>query len=276
MYCKKCGHKLIEISQFCSQCGMQLHIKSEKINEKDLVTTNDLKYFNGMLFSGISISEWEFEEEYYEDIDDEKIVDINELGFMSPIEEKEEALFKTIKRKREVHYKNGKINGLWRILTENDLGIYLITHRKEYVNGELIRNSEFNIDGTYKFDITYENGLAKLSKQYLVGNLWLRTEYLENITHKEEYYHKTGQLSLKKSVTINNLGNEQYVGTYESYNENGTPLDKLFYNDKGIADGIWKRYNENGELFLEQTYTNGKLIKENYQENKKRAYFLFD
>lgn len=258
MYCFECGFKLVENSKFCSECGTKQPIKeSEKIDENDLVTKNDLKYYNGELFTGESFGEWDFLEESDEDSG----------------EEYEEGYFKTVNRKRKANYLNGKLHGLWEVMTENDSGKFVITHKKEYSNGLILRDTEYNLDGTFKINALYENGSTKLIESYLAGNLWLRTEYNGNKIHKEEYYHKIGQLSVKKTVILNNLGREVNVGNLKSYNENGTSLDDLSFDDNGNADGIWKRYNEKGELFLEQLYKNGKLIKENYQEDKKRAWF---
>jgi len=258
MYCFECGFKLVEKSKFCSKCGTkQQSNNSEIIREEDLVTKDDLKYHNGKLFTGESFGEWDFLEES------------DEISG----EEYEEGYFKTVNRKRKANYLKGKLHGLWEVMTENENGIFVVTDKKEYENGLLIKNTEYNIDGTFKLNATYENGSTKLIESYLAGNLWLRTEYAGNKIHKEEYYHKIGQLSVRKTVILNNLGREVNIGTLKSYNEDGTPLDDLSFDDKGNANGIWKRYNEKGELFLEQLFKNGTLIKENYQEDKKRAWF---
>lgn len=263
MYCFECGFELVSGAKFCSNCGISqanLKLSDSEINiplvdETDLISDNELKYYNGKLFSGQSIHNWE----YYIQTEDMECFSDDDL----------------VKKKRETNYFKGKLHGSLTVYTLNKFEEFILTKKQEYINGVLNYNAEFEIDGTKKNKQVYNNGTIELSEIYLEGKIWLRNFYSGVRITKEEYYSNLGQLSSIKTVVPDSLGREKTIGVFESYNEDGTPIDKLFFDESGNPDGVWKRYNHKGELFLKQVYKNGRLISENYDETKKRAWFIY-
>jgi hypothetical protein len=259
MYCYNCGSELLKEAKFCSYCGKsQSDLKLPKtveteliIDEKELKTKSNLKYYNGIPFTGKSVEYSEYYDQTLEFVTDDDL----------------------IKNKQESNYLEGRLNGLFTVHTENSYGEYSLIEKKVYSNGNLIQHSEFEINGAPINNYIYEDGKLKLNETYLGGKIWLRNTYSGYKITKEEYFTENEQLSSRKTVIPDSVGHEQKIGKFESFNEDGTPRDELFFSDEGEPIGIWKRFNEVGELYLVQEYKDGNLISEEFISNKNPIRF---
>ena len=151
----------------------------------------------------------------------------------------------------EAYYKNRKETGIWTYYNQ-------YTKEKEfktYDNGNLI--SENIIDSLNRkiSDIKYENGHA-IGKQYgyFYGNKLKYLDEFDNDKLKKinislsTYYYENG--NIKKVYKYKN-GNSH--GKCFEYYENGQ-LAMEFENFEGKQVGLWKWWNEKGELIKEKDY----------------------
>jgi len=173
-----------------------------------------------------------------------------------------------------------------------------------YENGLLISYSYLNKDGSIKDPINYETTLINrgnvfytkdTNKPYngVVFSLYDNgKKKSEGILHNGKvnreciYYDNNGT----KTFTVNYSKNKMY-GKTTYYFENGQKMiegqytNGKFYKDvvpyqfdditiiKEGMEGIWKRWDENGQLFSEITYKNGKLDSKHtsyYENGQKR------
>ena len=61
MYCSKCGNKIENGSNFCIKCGNEIESDKEFISKNaffDAITTNELRFFDGINKEEYYISKW--------------------------------------------------------------------------------------------------------------------------------------------------------------------------------------------------------------------------
>jgi antitoxin component YwqK of YwqJK toxin-antitoxin module len=140
----------------------------------------------------------------------------------------------------EGYKKNGKLDGLFKIYSENGK----ILQEKNYENGELI--------GSYKE--YFENGIIKIKGNYLNNELEGLVEvYYNNRRIKEKQNFKNGKLN----------------GLIKLYNKSGRLSEEAEYKEDKLH-GFFKYYYPNGKTKGEGNHKNGELhglYKEYYDHN---------
>jgi antitoxin component YwqK of YwqJK toxin-antitoxin module len=124
----------------------------------------------------------------------------------------------------------------------------------------------YHANGNLRTDIDYNEGFEyKTVEYYPNGNM----EYLEeldkgkNFFLKKENYYQSGQLA--KRTELDNRKKKLY--TYKEYYENNVVKEEGFLIfspnlSDYVKDGMWKFYNEQGKMTLEQYYIFGEMNKE--------------
>jgi len=169
----------------------------------------------------------------------------------------------------ELHVINGVYNGTWKEwYTNGQIGIdgvkkegKFFGEKKEYYNTGKIKSRENYTIGDYNGVIfdglqQYFDSTGTLSKDYYYEKLsngkQIRrgTEYYSNGNKKEEY---------QESVTNRSAGNAtiKLEGPYTNYYLNGKINETGMINEKEQREGLWKKFNESGELIYESTFSNG-------------------
>jgi uncharacterized protein len=201
--------------------------------------------------------------------------------------------------KELVNYKDGKKEGESKEYDKNGLLITLMQYHNNYlINREKINrinsNNEktgkwinFYPDGRIHKEMNYENGLLNgLYKEYdSNGNMALVLKY-ENgkIIEKGDDSQEQELLNVKRKFNENgnlifsgSYKNDIPVGIHRFYNDEGTVINAIIYDDfgrkvsEGIVDlegnkeGQWKDFYSSGELRAEGVY----------RENRRTGKWLF-
>lgn len=128
----------------------------------------------------------------------------------------------------EERYKNGDLNGKAKYLRGSDLAYSIVTYKMNYLDGPAEYFDQYGNDslsGTYNMD--EQEGIWKY---YIHGEL----------SHELEYHN-----GFKDGVQIEY---ENGIKTVEGSVERGTKV------------GVWKYWNEKGELSKKETFDNGELV----------------
>jgi antitoxin component YwqK of YwqJK toxin-antitoxin module len=181
--------------------------------------------------------------------------------------------------KAEGRYRNGKRVGEWQFF---------------FQGGELEQVGSFNNNGEYHgewvwyhpngqkhIEQTYENGLAEgLFKEFSDdGKIVAEGEYVEGERHgnwaintgfeRMEGRYKNGErhgrwktysIKDKKTTFEGSYVDGLPHGRHVYYQENGKILEEGFYT-MGSLNGVWKKYDEKGQLYVTVTYKNDDEIK---------------
>jgi antitoxin component YwqK of YwqJK toxin-antitoxin module len=156
------------------------------------------------------------------------------------------------------NHTNNKAEGIWEIydnevLTKKEFyknGVYVSA--EYYENGNLTRKGPWSADGI-------EDGLWSYYKD---GEL-IRTQSWDNgVLLSAEFYEneELGQKNYYKSKSRAD-GTREFVAVSGEYYENGNLTMKGPWSAEGNTDGLWTYY-ENGTLYREITWQNGKNIKQ--------------
>ncbi|MEA1873065.1 MAG: hypothetical protein U9N51_01380 [Bacteroidota bacterium] len=95
----------------------------------------------------------------------------------------------------------------------------------------------------------------KVEYYYLNGKLESEYELKDGKKHgKQIFYYKHGQVELEE-----NYENGMLNGKSTQYYVTGEPDYEASYKD-GLPHGEWKYYDDNGNLYLTQTFENGTFI----------------
>ena len=149
--------------------------------------------------------------------------------------------------KRAGSYKNGSLDGFWKYYNENGQ----LTHEGNFINDKT--------SGIWEF--YYKNGKLRRTGEYIDGK--------ENGFWKA--YYETGELMSELNYVIYNeqtCGNPPFgttSGTFfhghsVSYFKNGQK--KREENWKcGLEDGMFKTFNEEGQLLFIEIYEDGNFLK---------------
>lgn len=137
------------------------------------------------------------------------------------------------------NYKDDKIDG---ILKEyySDGTLYKETTFNKYQKNGVERT--YNADGLKIAEINYLND--ELNGTYIT-------------------YHNNGNVE-QESV----LKNGYYIGTSTSYHYNNEVAIKRSYNSNGKLDGVYQEYTDDGKLWYEYDYSNGKINSFKYFNKK--------
>ena len=157
--------------------------------------------------------------------------------------------------KKTVQYVDGLEEGIAKEYAEDGRIIQLITYKKGFIsNRERINrfDSEGKKHGNWKY--FYENGVLKLEciykhglmngyyKEYdEEGNLLAAYKYVDG--EKQEFVAELAKLEVKKE-----------------YYPDGKVKIKATYNDENKPEGVWREYNEEGEVEKSFIYKNGIVI----------------
>ena len=95
----------------------------------------------------------------------------------------------------------------------------------------------------------------KVEYYYPNGNLESEYELKDGKKHgKQIFYYKHGKVQMEESYENGKLN-----GKSTQYYVTGDPSYEASYKDD-LPHGEWKYYDDNGELYLTQTFENGTLI----------------
>jgi antitoxin component YwqK of YwqJK toxin-antitoxin module len=180
----------------------------------------------------------------------------------------------------EINYKNGILEGLSKYyhygyrtgqFKDNFVWEDILKETGNYINGMKTGVwKEYREDGTLQWEYTFvdnkregvtrgwhDNGQLKYEKFWKDGK---RLQYGSYITNK--VYHENGQLYQTYKYEGSKMVNKEWY-------ENGILGCEINYKDD-VKDGLWRFYNENGQLEEESTWENGELIsKKCWKENGK-------
>ena len=178
--------------------------------------------------------------------------------------------------KSEENYSNGTPNGYHIYYAKNN------NKQKEvlYYNGKIIKNTEWNSNGTIKSSFEYADGKIK-DGEYLItddkGNKINKETFYEG-NKTEEFFFKDGDKTGKMIKWYNNNNKKfesEYVdgkidGEFKLYDENGQLMSTGNYS-KGLKEGKFSFYND-GKIVCEEYYKNdepeGEVIWFNNNSNK--------
>lgn len=134
--------------------------------------------------------------------------------------------------KEEGHYSNYEKTGIWKYYFENGR----IKATGEYIHGKM--------NGEWKY--YFEN-----------GEIELETNYVDNEGNGQtKLYYENGILRMEGT----RIGNK-IVGVCKFYHDTGKLESKGSLNYNGNKTGIWVTYHENGSVYTEKEYEDGKLLK---------------
>lgn len=157
--------------------------------------------------------------------------------------------------KSDIHkdyYSNGKLRVECRKKGKQFDGAYY----EYYENGKAAAKGQF-INGVMdgKWEYFYSNGNIKSIENRINGivtniNLWDSTGVHQVIDGNGTSfaYYNTGQLMSRASFK-----NSKYDGKFETWHLNGQKQWEFYYS-KGIPTGVWKYWDENGELIKTEKY----------------------
>lgn len=164
-----------------------------------------------------------------------------------------------------------------------------ITESRRYYNGTLNSVCEWNVNGNLKELRNFDsNGKLKFQKHYSDQGVLMASEFFSSGKKdgKWQYWYPDGQLKEVRHYT-NDIEDSTHViyyenglvkeiGSYGEYNDADTLLPIRYGQEKVEHDfleiiatftyrksknGIWKEYDEEGNLRKEITYDNGEVIK---------------
>lgn len=111
------------------------------------------------------------------------------------------------------------------------------------LNGKFISNNGIPLEG--KFHMLYESGSLNFSYELIDGQQNGKfISYYEDGTIKDKGYYKMGVK----------------VGKWKSFSAGGSLISEVSFNNLGKKDGIWKVWNDNGELSAIMIYDSGNRI----------------
>lgn len=168
---------------------------------------------------------------------------------------------------QHIHYERpywaDKLEGTGYQYAEDGRVISIIEFEKGFIDREEVIN-RFDIKGQksglwieFYDDLRFEDGTMakKLEGRYLKG---LKNGYFREYDRKGEliatYKYENGK-QIKDPIELSNIEIRK-----EFHPDATVRLEKKFLNGK--AHGIWKEYNQNGELINTQAYRNGVLLGE--------------
>ncbi len=179
----------------------------------------------------------------------------------------------------EGYYKTGKKNGKW---------VYFYPDKKIEQKGEYIAGIPekkwiwYYQNGNIKREEFFVNG--KLEGEYVEYNIKsdiiLKGEYFDD-AKQGEWYYNVGNITKKGSYDLNNkIGHWKHIYndtenlSFEGNFVNGDPdgTHKFYYNHNnnirmlgtyrmGSKHSHWRKYNEDGSLFITHTYENDRLVR---------------
>ena len=167
----------------------------------------------------------------------------------------------------EINYKDGKKEGLSKLYYEN--GNLLMEANYKDDKSEGLFKSYYENGNLLSEDNYKDDKLEGLSKSYYEnGNLLSEGNYKDGKKDGiSEFYYENGKLQSKmtyKDGTL--LGSFNYP---EKYDKETTVIVKIFteygysetpFNSDNQINGIYKRYDERGNLITKVRYKNGKRV----------------
>ncbi|RED47633.1 toxin-antitoxin system YwqK family antitoxin [Seonamhaeicola aphaedonensis] len=151
----------------------------------------------------------------------------------------------------EAFYKDKRKSGKWKIYNPYEKQ----TEFNDYENGKLISEKLIDSLGQTLLEIKhinkeqfgdyynyFDNGQLKRSERF--------RRHKRKSTQVITEYYKNGNV---KSIIryLNNGANTKPIGKWETYYENGQPKSKKEYGKNWREIGIWKEWNEKGEITSE-------------------------
>jgi antitoxin component YwqK of YwqJK toxin-antitoxin module len=162
---------------------------------------------------------------------------------------------------QKISYMFGKKNGyhvLYSYEKQKEGREYgIIKSRELYVNDKREGISYYYYDdGSLKSEVSYVSGKRQgLSKEYT----------REGIVHSLIYYHN-GYLTDKEEINrTDDLGNKQ--GVWKEFYPDGKVKKEVDYRD-GMLDGLYKEFNEKGNLVMVLKYADGQVIAEDIEDEE--------
>jgi antitoxin component YwqK of YwqJK toxin-antitoxin module len=196
--------------------------------------------------------------------------------------------YKNRQLKSKGNYKDGRINGLYQEYHYNGKLKLKGNYKHDTSNGLFQRyysNGQLESKGNYKnaekygiHQYYYENGLLKEKETYKYnkyGNTYVSSseKYYENgqLVHKVIYNYKTVEArneSDKNFTRSDNrkilyLDNNPYDGiTIDKYSDGGYDVNTY---KNGLGQGLWERYDGNGQLEVKKLLVDGSQITTEFQ-----------
>ena len=188
--------------------------------------------------------------------------------------------FKSGQKSYELNYVNGEATGEYKRYNENgaliikkqlvkgkndgdyegyfDIGKdaveYMATYKNDKIEGVL---KEYYSNGTLYKETNFKNHQKKgIERTYNADGLKIaEVNYLnDELNGAYTTYHNNGNVE-QESV----LENGYYTGNSISYHYNNEVAIKRTYNSNGKLDGVYQEYADDGKLWYEYDYSNGKI-----------------
>lgn len=163
--------------------------------------------------------------------------------------------------------KNGMNDGEYKGFFEigEDAIEYEAFYKDDNLEGVL---KEFYRDGKLYEATLFENNLKKgAQKTYnFNGILISELNYLnDELNGASKNFYNEGNLEQESTFKEGHL-----IGDYISYHYNNQVAVKTSYNDNGKLDGLYQEYSDDGKLWYEYEYSNGKINKFTYYDKSGR------
>ena len=158
-----------------------------------------------------------------------------------------------------------------------DQGKIVSVFTNYYDNGQIERDFKIKSDIRGSIILYYRNGSVKSKGEYLKGEVLKWEDYYENgqVEYAEEFdkgmeyqlysrfYYENGKPQIIFELTDDKSRIYEYTEYYENgqVKESGRKIQNKSTGDYQ-QDGIWKYYNQEGKLILEEEYIKGMLNSE--------------
>ena len=123
---------------------------------------------------------------------------------------------------------------------------------KDYINDIISKGKEYNDDWLLKFEYEYLYEQKRKGKDYIKGKLEYEGEYLFDRKYNGKGYDENGNIIYE---IINGNGKVKEYDKGERLTFDGEYLNGRRWN------GIFRIYNVNGTILIEEEYKNGEKIK---------------
>lgn len=149
---------------------------------------------------------------------------------------------------KDYNYKKGKKFGEYKEYFLNGV----ISEDGIYEDDNLNQRSEYYINGNLRAKYDYENGeLIAINIKDFDGFPFSKLIYKNDIVRQVIYYNKNGEELSKESISKNSDYTSKWF-----YSNNDFSMGNY---KRGKKEGLWRYYNINGSVDLEENYKNGVL-----------------
>lgn len=124
-----------------------------------------------------------------------------------------------------------------------------------YPDGEILKRNEWYTDGIKELEIPYKNNEphGEFKRWTGYGDVAMIGEYKQGKRHGTWTSYYTANLNSRKKEAVRYYKDDHAIGNWEGWFYNETKAFEEHYSDNGDSIGLWKRWNEDGSLALENS-----------------------